>query len=433
MSKDMPAKIALIGAGGASFGPVVTFEALRAEGLRGATLSLIDINAERLETVRAAAERMNRALGSPMRIETHTDTPRGIEGAGSIFLSVEVGRWSHWREDLEIPRRHGSKQDMAECGGPGGLFHALRTSKLVLEICSVIEKHNPGALLVNVTNPLSKVNLAISRATKLNCIGLCPELNLSLPRVALHLGVPLSKFRAEAWGINHFTWYNKLERADTGEDLYPALTRNIKMFPFLHGKLGRRCFKEFGLYPVSSDSHIGEYLPSGGPGTRSVLPQWFPYQEFSRVECEMRVRLTEWYAQEKFSLPLEKLPASIEGGVPIVEALHTGERVEFGAVNMPNSDRQIPNLPEDAIVETPAVADGGKLAPVAMPDVPAPLVEHMLLQHEIQSLIAEAVINRDPAPAFEAFCMDPLAPPTRDACRRAFDELHALQNKSLPF
>lgn len=426
MNKQGRTKIALIGAGGATFGSLTCYEAVRAEGLRGAELTLIDINPDSLERTRAAAARMNRAFGDPLTITTDTDTARGVEGADFIVLSVEAGRWKYWRQDLDVPRKHGSRQDMGECGGPGGLFHAMRTIPLALSICRVIEKHAPGALLINVTNPLSRVTMAIQRETSLNCIGDCPEFRLARPRLALSLMMSADDILADAWGLNHFTWYHNITDRDTGADLYGRLRRNARRFPFLHGKLARKCFDEFGLLPVSSDSHIGEYLASGGRASRSVLPGWFPYQQFSEFECGLRVRLTELYGRGRVDLPLKKMPRAVEGSMELVEALATGAEKRFDAVNVCN-DGYIPNLPSWSVVEVPCETSRGELIPATVPPIGEPLAAVMLRQCEIQKLNVDAAVNKDPEAAIKALALDPLAPPTEQACRDTFNEMKHLQ------
>lgn len=432
MIKNDKKKIALIGAGGATFGSLTVYEAVRAEGLRGSELMLIDIDKKRLEITRAAGERMNKAMGYPLKITTETNTAEGIKGADYIVLSVEVGRWKYWKQDLEIPREYGSRQDMGENGGPGGLFHSLRTIPLVLKICRIIEEVSPKALLINVTNPLPRVNMAIHRATKIRCIGDCPELRLAMPRLGFYLLTPPDKLRILAWGLNHFTWIHDIRNTDTDRDLYPALDQHIKLFPFLHGKLVRRCYKDFGLYPVSSDNHIGEYLPSEGEGSRSVLPRWFPYQQFSELECSWRIRLTRWYGEGRFHLPMKILPRSIEGVMAIIESLVTGTEVTIDAVNVLNKG-YIPNLPDWAVVEVPAVTKGGKLIPKTVMPIEEHLATIMREQCEIQSLIVDSVINRDPELAIQALSMDPLAPPTLKACRKTFNKIYQFQKDVLPF
>ncbi|HOX29281.1 MAG TPA: hypothetical protein PLQ76_09030, partial [bacterium] len=335
------------------------------------------------------------------------------------------------REDYEIPRKYGSKQDMGECGGPGGLFHALRSVNLVLGICKTIEENAPEALLLNVTNPLPRVNLAIHRAISLRCVGDCPEYLFGVMRLSLFLGRPVGEIRATAAGMNHFTWFQDIRDSRTGEDLYPALRRHVERFPFMHGRLGRRCFEEFGLYPVSSDSHIGEYLPSDGPGSRSVS-EVFPYHEFSAFETGLRRLVTNAVAEGRLRLPMSILPKSFEMGILILEALASGAREEFGAANFIN-EGNIPNLPDGYAVETAALAEDGALVARNARPLPEPIAEAIRNQFEIHSLIADSVLGRDPAPAFEALLLDPLAPPSKDACRRLFDEMLAVQKHRLPF
>lgn len=431
MKKEGGVRIALVGAGGISFGPITLYGAVRALGLRGATLVLVDINEKGLETARAAGERMNEQMGNPIRIETETDTARGVRGADYIMLSVAVDRNKHWKEDYEIPRKYGSHQDMGENGGPGGLFHSLRSIKLVLGICEIIERNAPDALLLNVTNPLPRVNLAIHRATRLRCVGDCPEFMFGRMRLSVFLGLRADDIEPTASGLNHFTWWQDIRHARTGEDLYPRLRRHVKMLPFMHGRLVRAGFKKYGLYPVSSDSHIGEYLPWTGPGSRSVS-ELYPYRRFSEAETGLRRVIAAEVARGRLKMPMRILPRAFEASILILEALASGAAAEFGAVNFDNKS-YIPNLPEGAVVEVPARAENGALIPRTVPPLPEPLAQVMREQYEIQSLIVDSALRRNPDLAFEALARDPLAPPSREACRRLFDEMLGLQKERLPF
>lgn len=420
-------RIALVGAGGMAFGPVMTYDAIRSEGFEGSTLVLVDINRKRLEAARAIADRLNEAMGCPLRIEAESDTERGVEGADFVMLSVEKGRWEGWTQDYEIPRKHGSTQVMGENGGPGGLFHSLRSIKLVLEICELIEKCSPDAFVVNLTNPMSRVTLAINRATKLKNIGLCHEFTGGLLRIAAALLIPPNKIQAKASGMNHFTWFYEITNADTGEDLYPKMIRHVRMFPLLHSPLVRRCALKYGCYPTSTDSHIGEYIP----WVADVVKPIIPFHTFFEHEGELRETLTKWYGKGYFQLPVKMLPESGEEALPICEALATGASREFNAINVPNKG-YIPNLPEGAIVEVPARSDGETLIPEEVPPVNEDLAEMMRTQYRIQEMIVDSALNRDPELAFEALVADPLSPP-ESACRAMFEEMTKLQKKQLPF
>ncbi len=81
-------------------------------------------------------------------------------------------------------------------------------------------------------------------------------------------------------------------------------------------------------------------------------------------------------------------------------------------MNVPNRGF-VPNLPEGAIVEVPAVVDGEGIVPTVMPPIAEPLAELMRTQIELQDLVVKSALTGDPAPAFEALRRDPSRRPTR--------------------
>ncbi len=168
-------KICLIGAGGMSFGPVMVLDAVNTRRIRGATLMLHDVSPERLAVAEKFATRVNRANGSPITIEASTDPAEAMSGADFCLASAEIGRWPHWIEDYEVPVRYGSSQITGENGGPGAVFHSLRSIKTMLGICDDIQRYCPDTFLINLTNPLSRVTLAINTATPIRNVSLCHE------------------------------------------------------------------------------------------------------------------------------------------------------------------------------------------------------------------------------------------------------------------
>ncbi len=424
----MGPKIALVGAGGMSFGPVMTYDILKSEALHGGTLMLIDMAQDKLDHARATADKLNDQLGNPITIEGETSLARGLEGAEYVLVSAEKGRWQHWTEDYEIPRKYGSPQVMGENGGPGAVFHSLRSITNVLSICKEVENVVPEAFLINLTNPMSRVTLAINRGTKLKNVGLCHEFLGGIMRIAKNLLIPPSKIEAKASGMNHFTWFYEINNADTGEDLYPKLRKHFKLFPFLYSPLVRYCFDKFDLFPTTSDSHLAEYLPFSPDHVKPLIP----FHSFFEHEGAIRYKLTELYGKGLIPIPAKILPLSGEEAIPIITALHTREYEEFNAINVPNKG-YIPNLPDDTMVEVPATAQGGELVPSQVPEIAECLAEYIRPQFEIQSLIVDSALQKDPELAFEALKADPLAPPSTDACRRMFDEMIKLQADLLPF
>src|SRR5690606_26636095 len=93
------------------------------------------------------------------------------------------------REDYEIPNRYGATQITGENGGPGAVFHSLRSITNTLSICESIEQYAPDAFLVNLSNPMSRVTLAVNKATKVRNVGMCHEMPLGVRRLARRLKV----------------------------------------------------------------------------------------------------------------------------------------------------------------------------------------------------------------------------------------------------
>ncbi len=446
-------KICLVGAGGMSFGPVMVLDAINTRRVRGATMMLHDVDPGRLAVARRFAERANERNGSPIRIETSLDPAEALTGADFCLTSAETGRWRHWAEDYEIPNRHGARQLTGENGGPGAVFHSLRSIKTMLGICDDISRYCPDTLLINLTNPLSRVALAINTGTDIDNVSMCHEFAGGVARISALLAVPKSKIAAKASGINHFTFFTEIRRSDTGEDLYPRLRRlwQRRFFDFpppvtatarqlvkvpwvqiaveqFYAPLVAHMFREYGLLPCSVDSHIGEYVPFA----RQVTG-WHPTPVYFHQGVMARLgRLVTRYGDGTSHVPMHRAGRSAEEPFPLIGAVWSGERRSLNAVNVPNRG-YVPNLPDGAIVEVPANADGDGVSPCVMPAIPDPLADFMKTQIELQDLVVKAALTGDPAPAFEALRRDPLSPPDAASCRRIFDEMASLQADALPF
>ena len=277
-------KICLVGAGGMSFGPVMVLDAINTRRVRGATMMLHDVDPDRLAVARRFAERANARNGGPIRIEASLDPAEALTGADFCLTSAETGRWQHWIEDYEVPNRHGATQITGENGGPGAVFHSLRSIKTMLGICDDIARYCPDTLLINLTNPLSRVALAINTATDLNSISMCHEFAGGVARIsALRSPSPRLPPRPRASTTSRSS-PSPLGRHRRGPlppaapalaapvlRLPPPVTavaRQLVKVPWVqiaaeqfYAPLVAHMFREYGLLPCSVDSHIGEYVP----------------------------------------------------------------------------------------------------------------------------------------------------------------------------
>lgn len=443
----------MVGAGGMSFGPTMVSDVVHTRALRGARMMLHDLDPVRLERAWRFAVRCNEAAGAPVVIERTTDPAVAFDGADFVIASAEFDRFRHWHEDYEVPLRHGARHAMGENGGPGAVFHSLRSITNTLSICAAVERHSPDAFFVNLTNPMSRVSLAIDRATDLRFVGMCHEMPMGLKRLCRRLRWKRSEIIASAAGINHFTFFTEIRNTRTGEDLLPAvrefyrrkffdyparaqrmwqaIDRNVVggfFVEFNYMPLVVHMVREYGLVPCSVDSHIGEYLPF----SRDVAGFVPAPIEFHEPVMRHLERIAGWAATTSLPVPLHRMGRSDEEVMPIIAALWTGEPYRAMAVNVPNRGF-LPDVADGAIVEVGATVDGDGIHPETMAPLGEPLAGWIATQVDLQDMVVEAALTGDADLAFRALCADPLSPADEDACRRIFDELRALQADKLPF
>lgn len=446
-------KITLVGAGGMSFGPAMVNDVVHTEAMAGARLVLHDVDDDRLQRAYQFASKLNAAAGAPIRLDYTTDPGEALEGADFVLASAEFGRFQHWREDYEIPNRYGATQITGENGGPGAVFHSLRSITNTLSICESIERYAPDAFLVNLSNPMSRVTLAVNKATKVRNVGMCHEMPLGVRRLARRLKVKPRHIHTKASGINHFTFFTEFTDTRTGEDLLPRLReqfakqrhdyspraqavarrldRNLfgaGLVEFNYMPLVAHMAREHGLVACSVDSHIGEYVPFA-----LALADWMPVPiDFHEPVSLKAEKAAAWAATTKVPLPLQTMGHSPEEVVPILAAMWTGTPTSIMAVNVPNRGF-LPDVEEGAIVEVGATVDGDGIHPDTMPALGQPLAGWIKVQTELQDLVVRSAIEGDRDLAYQAFRDDPNAPPDEASCRKAFDELADRQAYLLPF
>ena len=119
--------IAFLGAGSVVFTRELLADILTFDELRGVTLALHDIDAERLETAEAIAEQTAAQLGATPVITTSLDRRRALTGADFVINAIQVGMHAATVRDFEIPAKFGLRQTIADTIGVGGIFRALRT------------------------------------------------------------------------------------------------------------------------------------------------------------------------------------------------------------------------------------------------------------------------------------------------------------------
>jgi len=416
--------IALIGAASASFGPAMIQDALLTPELRGSTLWLVDLDGERLAVMAAYARQLNDLLDAGLHIRTTTDRAEALPDAEFVLTAIAVRRNELWQNDFQIPLRHGLKQVLGENGGPGGLSHALRNIPMILDIAHDMERLCPGALLMNFTNPESRICLALSRYSSVRFVGLCHGIGMGLNSIGAIIGVDPSDLAGTAAGLNHFAWFLDIRRKSTNEDVYPLLREREFAFDPQRLPLTRRLFHEFGLFPHPSDDHIGEYL--------AYAWEFCGLEGYDFAAAERR-RAERWEyicAMAEHGTAPAQPRASGEFALPIIASTLAGRNELIPAVNIRN-DGMISNLPDWAVVEVPAVAAPDGVRGVRVGSLPRGIAALCNTQIGVQDLVVEAAVHGSRRLALQALLADPVVDSMATA-ERVLDELLSINAPYLP-
>ncbi len=157
----------------------------------------------------------------------------------------------------------------------------------------------------------------------------------------------------------------------------------------------RRVFQvileKFGLMPITSDSHFGEYVQWAYDVTdhKGILDFYRFYKEYlSQVQPKIELEVSERI-------------------IPIIEGILTDAGYVEEAVNIPNKGL-LPDLPEWIVVEVPATVDKNGIHGIPMGKLPRGYAGLLLNQAAVHDLTAEAVIHKSRAAALQALLVDPM-------------------------
>ncbi|MBN1675552.1 MAG: hypothetical protein JXR37_31210 [Kiritimatiellae bacterium] len=403
--------ITLIGAGSRVFGFNMCTDICQTPPLKGAEVRLVDLNADKLKSMHRLFELVSRSTGMGLRVSSHTDRREALSGSDFVILSVAVQRIDRWETDLAISRKHGIAELQGECGGPGGLSLTLRNIPPILDIAYDIEALAPNAVLLNFSNPMTRVCLAVNRHTRVRTVGLCHGLLSGQNMLGRLLG---RQMVVHGCGINHFNWISGAKWADTRENAWPevaAAFRAARAEDIPKWLYVRELFEVFGRVPSPDDRHIADFVHHWGAGQDGVNRR---YRTSPKEMHAYREQAVQWERRIASYLSGEKDPMagrkglSGEGAIPIICAMWgLAPPYEEISVNIPNRG-SITNLPHDAIVEVPARVSPGSLEGVPMRALPPGIRSLIARQLEIADLAVEAAVHGDRDKALEALVLDPL-------------------------
>jgi alpha-galactosidase len=439
------AKVTFIGAGSTVFAKNLMGDILSFPELADSTITLFDIDQERLRTSEIVAQKVAQSLGAKPTIEATTDRRRALDGADYAISMIQVGGYKPSTVvDFEIPKKYGLRQTIADTLGIGGIMRGLRTMPVLLSMCKDMEDVCPDVTFLQYVNPMAMNCWAISRASTIKTVGLCHSVQGTAEQLAHDINVPIDEIHYVAAGINHMAFYLNFKRGD--QDLYPLIRKVLEedRVPDWN-RVRYEVFKRVGHFVTESSEHFSEYVPWFIKRDRPELIEEFniPLDEYIR-RCEVqiagwhqmrqaledpdpnalfyyeRARAEEWMRgaaggdEKKLAAMLKKWDEEREGqavkrsheyGSLIIHSMETGQpRVIYG--NVPNNGL-IDNLPQGCCVEVPVLVDKSGLQPTKIGTLPPQLAAMMQTNVNVQSLAVEAALTGKREHIYHAAMLDP--------------------------
>jgi 6-phospho-beta-glucosidase len=367
---------------------------------------------QKLEMVGGICQRMVGGRGVDLEVSYTTDVEEALEGADYVLNQIRVGGLQARAFDETFPHEFGIPGE--ETVGPGGFNNSLRTIPVVLERCQVIERVAPNALMLNLTNPNSVIQYAVTRYSKVNIVGVCNSpLDLEL-YVADLLDTPMSELSLDYVGLHHFGFI--VGARHDGQDVMDRVLERVAEVDDLGIDLEivlaqRAVPGSYLRYFYHPDRMLAKQKGKPARATQllelqdSILSEYADWTGEQKPEA-LAKRGAGWYAK-------------IVTPVLLAVINDTQERAIVNVVN----GKTVPYLAERAIVEVDCTIGAEGAKPVGGVAEPPPDIKAMIqVNSAYEMLAAEGIAERDRNRALRALLLSPLVP-SADAARGVLERI----------
>jgi alpha-galactosidase len=376
-----PVRISVVGAGSAEFSLGLVKDLCLTPGLSGSHVSFMDINPERLDMIYRFALRYAQELGADLSFDKTTDRGTSLQDADFVVNTAFVQGHYHARAAREVTAKHGYYY-----GGVGlGSWYQLR---LMLDVARDIERICPDAWLIQSANPVFTGSTMMIRETGVKVCGLCHG-HYGYRSVAETIGLDPDRVTWQAPGLNHNIWLTHFYYE--GQDAYPLIDEwieregetywNTHVAQGTHDiQMSRSAvhqYRMYGLFPIGDTPRRGGWWyhtdietkkrwfgePYGGPDTELARPVFVERLEkriadMQRLATDPKASVSEFFGTTK----------TREQQVPIIDGL-VNDNEYRAQVNVRN-DGALPGIPDDVVVEVPAIVDRKGIQPLRVGPLP---------------------------------------------------------------
>jgi 6-phospho-beta-glucosidase len=363
-------------------------------------------------------------------LQAGTDLDAALEGSDFVFSAIRVGGLAGRQADEHVALDLGVLGQ--ETTGPGGISYALRTVPVMSDIARRLNRLAPGAYLLNFTNPAGIITEALQSELGDRVLGICDTPSELGRRVAGLLGRDHDRLELDYVGLNHLGWMHRI--LIDGEDVLPQLLADEERLSRLEEAtvFGVDWIRRLGAIPneylyyyyfnreaVSSiiDAKItrGDFLArtqadfyrsAEGAGDVAALWRQAVDQREASYMAEAKGGTQDNPATERDPATDPSQLGYAGVALAVMRAISRDEPAR-AILNVRNGDT-VAGLPEDAVVEVPAIMDGGGIRPLP---VTQPGLAELGLMQQVKAVERHAIaaaLTGSRSEAVQAFALHPL-------------------------
>lgn len=383
-------------------------------------LCLYDVAEQNLNDLYDFCQLYNRTY--PDRALTVTKTlceDQALEGANYVIIAISHGGLAAEMEDHLIARRNGFYNVKGSESGIAGASRTIRHVPEFVRIAKKIRRLCPGAVLLNVTNPLTALTRCVQKYADVEAIGFCHG-------IRNHLSVLLPYFGAQSMdevsfsvsGVDHCSFLTDVKFR--GEDALQIMRSkgmmeaawanqsSITYQDHFAGKENQRIrfilWDILDCMPGLSDEHCAEfyYQTTGTPANRDTFGMHYDRLE-DRPQSVIRLKQDVLDCLAAGKAPLHPAGEILHRAI---EALEGGRQI-YDVANYRNLG-QVRELPPDTVVETFLTIDATGVHPAIanpLPKAAATVVQATAAREE---LFMEAAVEWNEQKLISALATDPL-------------------------
>lgn len=331
------------------------------------------------------------------------------------FIQIRTGGLSMRELDEQIPLKHGAIGQ--ETCGAGGMAYGMRSIKDMIELVYDIRSYSENAWILNYTNPAAIVAEALKRKfpNDNKILNICDMPIAIMLSYADLLGKDLWELVPEYFGLNHFGWFTAIYDKQ-GNDLTQQIKDKIMHEGFVptdkeiaNDESWKQTFKQARQMLVDfpeflPNTYLQYYLYPDDLVKKETVDNTRARQVINGREKRVHALCDQIISQQ--TATDVDLEVDIHGVYMIKAAASLVYNLNDNYIVIVKNDGIISNIPNDAMVEVPAVLTANGPKAFAVGEIPTfykGLIEN---QYAYEKLVVDAYFEKSYNKALQALTLN---------------------------